>query len=245
MSSSRFWNRLLIYALTCGTGCAVVPVGQVEGQDDLQYERESMVEHQLASRDIVNDKVLKAMKEVPRHLFVPEVVKRLAYEDFPLPIGDGQTISQPYIVALMTQLAEPGPEDKVLEVGTGSGYQAAVLSRIVDEVFTIEIVPRLAEESGRLLARLGYDNVHVLCGDGYAGWPSEAPFDIVVITAAAPKVPEPLKAQLAEGGRIVMPLGEPDAVQQLVVYRMANGRLRSEHNIPVRFVPMVGQVQLP
>lgn len=211
--------------------------------DVYELKRQSMVERQLASRDIRDRRVLEAMRKVPRHLFVPEEVRRFAYEDFPLPIGYDQTISQPYIVALMTQAAEPRSGDRALEIGTGSGYQAAVLAELVREVFTIEIVPELCRRAAATLREIGYGNVHVRCGDGYAGWPEEAPFDVILITAAAPRVPQPLVDQLAEGGRLVAPVGKPGAIQELVVYRKKDGNLQKRRLIPVRFVPMTGRVR--
>lgn len=213
--------------------------GPIEGRE--QEARDSMVEQQLASRDIENRRVLEAMREVPRHFFVPAAMRALAYQDSPLPIGSGQTISQPYIVALMTQLADPSEDKKALEVGTGSGYQAAVLSRLVSEVYTIEIVPELVERSKRVLKELGYDNVFVRQGDGYQGWPEEAPFDIVLVTAAAPRIPQPLIEQLAEGGRLIMPVGQIDGVQVLTRLTRRNGKLEEERVLGVRFVPMTGE----
>lgn len=214
-------------------------------EDPWQSRREAMVASQLASRDIVHSGVLRAMREVPRHRFVPEEIRDWAYADSPLPIGLDQTISQPYIVALMTQAADPRPGDRALEIGTGSGYQAAVLSRLVERVYTIEIVEPLAERARRTLSELGYDNVEVRAGDGYAGWRETAPFQIILITAAAPRLPEPLVEQLAEGGRLVAPIGSPGEIQELVVYRKKGGRLDERRLIPVRFVPMTGRVQEP
>lgn len=211
---------------------------------DEQKARESMVAYQLAARDIADKRVLEAMTEVPRHLFVPESMRALAYQDSPLPIGLNQTISQPYIVALMTQLAEPKENDKALEVGTGSGYQAAVLSRLVESVYSIEIVAELAERAKSVLNGLGYANVVVQQGDGYKGWPEEAPFDIVLVTAAAKVIPEPLIEQLAEGGRLIMPVGETAGVQVLTRLTKKNGSIQKEEILGVRFVPMTGEVLL-
>ncbi|MGH9381208.1 MAG: protein-L-isoaspartate(D-aspartate) O-methyltransferase [Thermoanaerobaculia bacterium] len=205
-------------------------------------ERHRMVEEQIAGRGVQDANVLAALRQVPRHLFIPESVRDQAYEDYPLPIGEGQTISQPYIVALMTQLAELGPDDKVLEIGTGSGYQSAVLSRIVREVYTIEILEPLGRRAAGTLQRLGYDNVHVRIGDGYDGWPEEAPFDAILVTAAAPdRVPPPLEEQLKVGGRIVIPVGK--YFQDLVVLtKTPKGKVR-QSVIPVRFVPMTGEIE--
>ncbi len=205
--------------------------------------RREMVTTQLRSRDIWDRRVLEAMGKVPRHEFVPQTVKHLAYEDHPLPIGLGQTISQPYIVALMTQLADPREGARALEIGTGSGYQAAVLAELVDRVYTIEIVPELARRSAALLKRLGYENVFARAGDGYQGWPEAAPFDLILVTAAAGRVPEPLQEQLAEGGRLVIPVGDPGRVQKLLLLTKEEGRIRRQNVLAVRFVPMTGKIQ--
>ncbi len=200
-----------------------------------------MVREQLEGLGIRDPRVLAAMRTVPRHEFVPDDLRPFAYQDTPLAIGHGQTISQPYIVALMTQLAAVGPGAKVLEVGTGSGYQAAVLAEIVAQVYTIEIVAPLAERARADLARLGYANVHVRAGDGYLGWPEAAPFDAIIVTAAAPRIPEPLKAQLKDGGRLVIPVGEE--YQSLVVLTRTGSRFAEQTVLPVRFVPMTGKVR--
>lgn len=201
-----------------------------------------MVEEQIAGRGVEDAAVLDALRQVPRHLFIPESVRDQAYEDHPLPIGEGQTISQPYIVALMTQLADLGPDDKVLEIGTGSGYQAAVLSRLAREVYSIEILEPLGRRASETLRRLGYDNVNVRVGDGYGGWPEEAPFDAILVTAAAPdQPPPPLEEQLKVGGRMVIPVGK--YFQDLVVLtRTEKGKVRRSV-IPVRFVPMTGEIE--
>ncbi|RME67961.1 MAG: protein-L-isoaspartate(D-aspartate) O-methyltransferase [Verrucomicrobia bacterium] len=200
-----------------------------------------MVEHQIAARGIRDPRVLEAMRRVPRHAFVPPDVQNLAYEDHPLPIGHGQTISQPYIVALMTELAEVGPGSRVLEIGTGSGYQAAVLAEIGAEVYSIEIIPELGERAREVLRRLGYDRVQVRIGDGSVGWPEEAPFDAIIVTAAPVHIPEPLREQLKVGGRLVIPVGS--IMQELrVVVREADG-WRERAVIPVRFVPMTGRAR--
>ncbi len=184
-------------------------------------------------------KVLRAMREVPRHLLVPEEVRARAYENVPLPIGYEQTISQPYIVALMTDLLDVEPGDKVLEVGTGSGYQAAVLSKLVGEVHTIEIVEPLAARAKRQLAELGYSNVTVRSGDGYAGWPEGAPFDRIIVTAGADHVPKPLIEQLRPGGRIVIPVGKSwNTLDLMVVEKDRRGRLKTRRVLPVAFVPL-------
>jgi len=199
-----------------------------------------MVREQLAARDIADPRVLRAMEAVPRHAFVPEELRDRAYADGPLPIGHGQTISQPYIVALMTQVAEVEPGRKVLEVGTGSGYQAAVLAELGARVFTIEIVEGLARTAADRLRRLAYEEVHVRHGDGYRGWPSEAPFDAIVVTAAPDEIPDALVDQLAPGGRMVVPVGPRFGIQHLtVVEKSEDGRTTERSLLPVRFVPMV------
>jgi len=183
------------------------------------------------------------MAKVPRHLFVPEAVRAEAYEDHPLPIGYGQTISQPYIVAYMTELLEPRPADKALEVGTGSGYQAAVLGELVKEVYTIEIVEPLGLRARETLRNLGYTNVHVRIGDGYKGWPEAAPFDCIIVTCAPDHVPPPLIEQLREGGRMVIPVGGFLGGQQLVLLKKEGGELIRKATLPVVFVPMTGEAQ--
>ena len=203
--------------------------------------RERMVLEQIASRGIRDARVLAAMRSVPRHEFVPRAYRDEAYDDHPLPIEAEQTISQPYIVALMSELAGVSPGERVLEVGTGSGYQAAVLAAMGAEVYSIEIVEELARTAATRLKRLGYARVEVRYGDGYAGWPEHAPFDAIVVTAAPPKIPEPLKQQLAVGGRLVVPVG--DAYQELVVVTRTASGLEERKSIPVRFVPMTGKAQ--
>ena len=202
-------------------------------------ERRNMVDQQIVKRGIRTTQVVEAMRNVKRHVFVPERYRHLAYSDRPLPIGHQQTISQPYIVALMTELAEVRSGDRVLEVGTGSGYQAAVLAELAESVFTVEIVEELAKTARNRLHKLGYDNVHVRMGDGFRGWPEHAPFDAILVTAAPPEIPGPLKEQLAPGGRLVIPVGE--GWQELkVVEKTADGPLKKRTVIPVQFVPMTG-----
>jgi protein-L-isoaspartate(D-aspartate) O-methyltransferase len=201
-------------------------------------DRNSMINTQLRSRGIFNEKVLAAMARIPREAFVPGNLRARAYEDGPLPIGYGQTISQPYIVALMTELLEPAPNHRVLEIGTGSGYQAAVLSGLVDEVYSIEIVEPLAERAVKTLADLGMTNVHVRAGDGYAGWPEKAPFDSIIVTCAPDHVPQPLVDQLKEGGRMVIPVGSRFGVQKLIRLTKVGGKVRQEEVLEVRFVPL-------
>jgi protein-L-isoaspartate(D-aspartate) O-methyltransferase len=207
--------------------------------DPFAAERQLMVTRQLQGRDITDLRVLAAMGKVPRHRFVPDDLASQAYDDYPLPIGLAQTISQPYIVALMTQWAEVKAGDKVLEVGTGSGYQAAVLAELTNRVFSIELLPQLAQAAQTRLRDLGYVRVQVRCGDGYQGWPEEAPFDAILVTATAPEVPKALKEQLKEGGRLVIPVGPPGQPQELLLLRKVKGELREEKRLPVLFVPLV------
>ena len=204
-------------------------------------ERTAMVERQLVGRDIRDQRVLDAIRRVPRHLFVPENRRRAAYADQPLPIGLRQTISQPYIVAYMTQALKLHRHDRVLEIGTGSGYQAAILAELVREVFTIEIIPELGQRSRKLLTDLGYQNIHVRVGDGYQGWPDKAPFDAIIVTAAPPKLPQPLLAQLKIGGRMIIPIG--NARQELVFIRRTEKGYERNTMLPVVFVPMTGEAQ--
>ncbi|HKV08622.1 MAG TPA: protein-L-isoaspartate(D-aspartate) O-methyltransferase [Thermoanaerobaculia bacterium] len=230
-SRRRAAATLLLTLLTVGVAA-----------DDFAAERRRMVEEQIRRRALRDPKVLAAMEQVPRHRFVPDNLRAQAYADHPLPIGYKQTISQPYIVALMTSLLLLKKGDRVLEIGTGSGYQAAVLSRIAGDVYTIEIVSPLADRARRTLKDLGYDNVHVRTGDGYKGWPDRAPFDAILVTAAPPIVPEPLLVQLKVGGRLVLPVG--DYFQNLTVYtKRPDGSFEKENVLPVRFVPMTGEVQ--
>ena len=203
--------------------------------------RKDMVNNQIKGRGISDERLIDAMLEVERHRFVPKTLERLAYCDHPLPIDEDQTISQPYIVALMTDELDLKTTDRVLEIGTGSGYQAAILSLLVKDVYTIEIIGSLADSAAQRLASLGYENVHVRHGDGFLGWPEEAPFDAIIITCAPPELPEPLVVQLAEGGRLIVPLG--DDFQMLTLYRKVAGVLEEKQIIPVRFVPMKGLIE--
>jgi protein-L-isoaspartate(D-aspartate) O-methyltransferase len=204
---------------------------------DFDAEREAMVREQIEARGVRDPRVLEAMRTVPRHRFVPEAHRARAYEDGPLPIGAGQTISQPYVVAAMTELLHPEPGDRVLEIGTGSGYQAAVLARLVAQVYSIEIVPELADRARATLAELGVANVEVITGDGYKGLPERAPFDGILLTAAPREVPQPLIDQLAAGGILVAPVGGFD--QDLVVLERTPTGIERRRIFPVRFVPMV------
>jgi protein-L-isoaspartate(D-aspartate) O-methyltransferase len=206
-------------------------------KDNFAVARERMVKEQIISRGISDPATLRAMARVERHLFVPDEQLSLAYDDMPLPIGHGQTISQPYIVAYMTEIVRPDPQKKVLEIGTGSGYQAAVMAEIAKEVYTIEIIPELAKESRERLEKMGYGNIYCRFGDGYKGWPEHAPFDIIIVTAAAESIPEPLISQLAENGRLVIPVGPPYAVQELILVEKRNGKTVKKRLTFVRFVP--------
>lgn len=201
-----------------------------------QRERDEMVRTQIQERGISDQPTLQAMRRVERHRLVPLNQRQFAYSDRPLPIGFGQTISQPYIVAFMTEKIEPKKGQKVLEIGTGSGYQAAVLAEIVDEVFTIEIVRELGFQAKKDLAELGYRNINVKIGDGYNGWEEHAPFDAIVVTAAAEYIPPPLIAQLKEGGKMIIPVGSPFLTQQLVMVEKNQGKIRTRNLLPVRFV---------
>jgi len=216
---------------------------QPELDDSLATARRTMIDRDLRGRGIKDPRVLSAMEAVPRHLFVPESLRQLAYEDRPLPIGEDQTISQPYVVAYMSELLELRGDEKVLEIGTGSGYQTAVLARLAAEVYSIEIIPSLSESAKSLIEQLGLRNVYLKVGDGFFGWEEKAPFDAILLTAAAPKVPEPLWRQLREGGRIIMPLGEPRQTQRLVRVRKVAGKEVVEELKDVLFVPLTGSIQ--
>ena len=221
-----------------GRGTAA-PAPATAGTDHYTLARQRMVAEQLAKpgRDITNARVVAVMGTVPRHEFVPERLRPDAYNDQPLPIGYGQTISQPYVVAFMTERLEPKPTDRVLEIGTGSGYQAAVLAGLVAEVYTIEIISDLAQRAAADLKRLGCTNVHTRSGDGYQGWPEAAPFDSIIVTCAPEQVPQPLIDQLKDGGRIIIPVG-PAWKQELVLLRKRGGKLEQQAVMPVSFVPM-------
>jgi protein-L-isoaspartate(D-aspartate) O-methyltransferase len=212
----------------------------LHAQDQYAAQREKMVHDQIEARGIRNDAVLKAMRSIPRHLFMPVNVRSAAYEDRPVPIGYGQTISQPYIVAFMTDMLRVGKEHKVLEIGTGSGYQAAILSVLAKEVYTIEIVPELARSASQTLQQSGYKNVFVRGGDGYQGWPENAPFDRIILTAAPPEIPQQLVMQLKAGGKLVAPVGAVASVQEIVILdKDSDGKISTRSVLPVRFVPMV------
>lgn len=226
----------VVAALTVG-----IVATQSGASDSRQPERERMVEEQIAARGVSDPRVLQALRDVARHEFVPEAARQAAYADRPLPIGYRQTISQPYIVAVMSELIDLDATERVLEIGTGSGYQAAILSRLALEVYTIEIVPELAERATADLARLGYTNVRVKAGDGYRGWPEHAPFDAIIVTAAPDHVPQPLVEQLAVGGRMIIPVGR--GFQRLELLRRTETGVERERVFDVRFVPMTGEAQ--
>ncbi len=214
------------------------------GKEDVYTrERKAMVRNQLASRDITDKKILEAMGEVPRHLFVSSELRGQAYEDHPLPIGEGQTISQPYIVALMTQHLDLKPGEKVLEIGTGSGYQAAVLAQLADKVYSIEIRENLAKRAAETLRSLNYTQVQVKWDDGYFGWEENAPFDAIIVTCAANHVPPPLLKQLREGGRLIIPLGSTLYFQTLTLVTKIKDKPQVRHISEVVFVPMVGEIE--
>jgi protein-L-isoaspartate(D-aspartate) O-methyltransferase len=228
---------LLIVPLAAAMACVGTASEQSQRSADQAAARLRMIDTQLRGRDIRNPAVLEAMQRVPRHEFVPEPLRHRAYEDGPLPIGDGQTISQPYIVAYMTQAIEPAKTDRVLEIGTGSGYQAAVLAELVAEVYTIEIVPALAASARTALTRLGYKNIRMREGDGYAGWPDAAPFDKVVVTAAPDRIPQTLVDQLKVGGIMAVPVGRE--FQMMTVVRKTETGTVTKETLEVRFVPMI------
>jgi protein-L-isoaspartate(D-aspartate) O-methyltransferase len=231
-----------LLAVSCGDGKPAASSVTPTTRENEAERRARMVETQIVARGVRDPRVLAVMREVPRHLFVPEGESAHAYEDHPLPIGWNQTISQPYIVALMTELAEISSEEKVLEIGTGSGYQSAVLARLAREVYSIEIVPGLAQESADRLKKMGYTNATVREGDGYRGWPEHAPFDAIIVTAAPDRIPQPLLDQLAPGGRMVIPVGK--FFQELkVLSKDKSGRISEKDILPVRFVPMTGEIE--
>ena len=230
--------QYLLFAAIATTGCSQ----QTPTAADFAAQRQRMVEQQLKPRGIKDERVLAAMAKVPREEFVPQNVRAEAYEDGPLPIGYDQTISQPYIVAFMTGQLRPKPGDRVLEIGSGSGYQAAILAELAADIYTIEIIEPIAKTAEATLQRLGYKNVHIKIGDGYEGWPKEAPFDSVIVTCAPEKVPQPLVDQLKDGGRMVIPVGERFA-QQLYLLEKKSGQLKESVTLPVRFVPMLRSKQ--
>jgi protein-L-isoaspartate(D-aspartate) O-methyltransferase len=230
-------------ALVLATGISLAGLWAQDEDAVNARKRQAMVELQLRSRDITDQKLLKAMGEVPRHLFIDSRLQGEAYEDYPLPIDKGQTISQPYIVALMTQCLELKGGEKVLEVGTGSGYQAAILDQMGARVYSIEIHDALAKKAAAILKILGYDRVEVKSGDGYFGWPEAAPFDAIIVTCAPDRIPDPLFKQLKEGGRLIIPVGETGGAQTLTLVRKIQGKAKTEQISLVRFVPMTGAIK--
>ena len=249
---SLLFIRLFFFFLLLSPGCvADKPLDSEGGQkpksdlattpseDQFTKQRLRMVERQIRARGIRDQAVLEALRKTPRHRFVPETYRHLSYEDHPLPIGQNQTISQPFIVAYMTEAAEISPQDKVLEIGTGSGYQAAILGEIAREVYTIEIIPELAERARQTLGELGYKNVQVKAGNGYLGWPEHAPFDAIIVTAAPDEIPKALVEQLAVNGKMVIPVGVGD--QEMVIITKTKDGVVEKRTMPVRFVPMTGK----
>jgi protein-L-isoaspartate(D-aspartate) O-methyltransferase len=234
----RIVAQYLLFAAMAATGCGQ----QAPTAADFAVQRERMIQQQLKARGIKDERVLAAMAKVPREQFIAVDARASAYEDGPLPIGYDQTISQPYVVAFMTEQLRPKRSDRVLEIGSGSGYQAAILGELVAEIYTIEIVEPLAKSAEATLQRLGYNNVHTKVGDGYKGWPEEAPFDAIIVTCAPEKVPQPLVDQLKDGGRMVIPVGERFA-QQLYLLEKKNGQLKESATLPVRFVPMLREAK--
>ncbi len=236
---SRFCQILLIVLLLVNTDLVKNMEGEgvVNSNPDYEQARRNMVEYQIKARGIKDKRVLSAMLKVPRHLFVPEEMKDMAYRDEPLPIGYGQTISQPYIVAYMTEALKLRPEDKVLEIGTGSGYQTAILAELVRDVYTIEIIPELSERAQETLKNLGYTNIEFLIGDGSKGWPEKAPFDAILVSAAPAEVPPALVEQLQINGRLVIPVGTDS--QELVLIKKTKKGLEKTRLIGVRFVPLI------
>ncbi|HEX4697543.1 MAG TPA: protein-L-isoaspartate(D-aspartate) O-methyltransferase [Candidatus Udaeobacter sp.] len=233
----KVWQGLIVVAIAA-VGCGQRP----PAASDFALQRQRMVQQQLVARGIKDGRVLAAIEKVRREEFIPPESRSDSYEDGPLPIGYGQTISQPYIVAFMTEQLRPNPADRVLEIGTGSGYQAAVLAGLVADVYSIEIIEPLAKAAEATLQRLGCDNVHVKLGDGYKGWPEKAPFDAIIVTCAPDKVPQALIDQLKEGGRMIIPVGERFA-QELYLLEKKNGQVKQSVTLPVRFVPMAREPQ--
>ena len=236
-------NSILV-SLFCLSVCMTAPPHPLPAEQDPYADaRARMVRIDLKGRDITDERVLSVMGRVKRHLFIDKALWEGAYNDYPLPIGEGQTISQPYIVALMTQSLKLKPTDKVLEIGTGSGYQAAVLGELVDQVYSIEIDEKLAKKAALMLKELGYRKVQVKQGDGYFGWPEYAPFDAIMVTCAPERIPEPLIKQLKEGGRLIIPVGSTSLYQTLTLLTKVKGEVQVKHISGVRFVPMTGEAE--
>lgn len=240
MTTRAIYYLTVVWMLCAGCDMSNKNVSDKTTPSSYSAERNRMVAYQIRARGIDDKKIIDAFLKVERHRFVPKRYIRNAYEDRPLPIGEDQTISQPYIVAFMTHALKLSRTDKVLEIGTGSGYQAAILGELCDHVFTIEVIPSLGRKAEALLKELGYENVNVKIGDGYQGWDEHAPYDAIIVTCAPTHVPEPLKKQLNEGGRMIIPVGKAYQ-QELVLLRKRGGRLKQEKVLPVRFVPMVDE----
>ena len=241
--SAARWRLVLlcVFGICAGTASSADGYLELRAQMIEEIEQDTRETAIYIDKDALDERVMQAMSEVPRHEFVPEAVRSAAYQNRPLPIGHGQTISQPYVVALMTDLLRPAPEHRVLELGTGSGYQAAILSPLVSHVYTIEIIEELGEQAAQRFKRLGYTNISSRIADGYYGWETEAPFDSIVVTAAADQIPPPLIAQLKAGGRMVIPVGGRFQVQQLMLIEKTEaGKLTTRQILPVRFVPLTG-----
>jgi protein-L-isoaspartate(D-aspartate) O-methyltransferase len=234
-SVERFFVLLAVLLPAC-------PAAKSPQPGDLTAQRQTMVEQQIEARGISDPATLAALRTVPRHEFLPMRLRSEAYADYPLPIGHGQTISQPFIVAFMTEAIRPQPGERILEIGAGSGYQAAILAQMGAEVYTIEIVEPLAEMARQTLERLGYKNAHVKHGDGFRGWPEHAPFDAIIVTCAPDKIPAPLVEQLRDGGRMIIPVGS-GMNQELVLLRKKGDKIEKQSVLPVRFVPMTGEAQ--
>ena len=238
MSSKKTRRHHSSFLLALGAILVISMTKPLLADEPITWQGEHMVADQIESRGILNRDVLRVMRMTPRHLFVPPNVRSMAYEDHPVPIGYGATISQPYIVALMTELLAPSKKHRILEIGTGSGYQAAILGQLAREVYSIEIVPELASAAAQTLRDLCYNNITVRQGDGYKGWPERAPFDAIILTAAPPEVPEALISQLAKGGRLVAPVGSLWMQELIVIDKSAGGAIRRRSVCPVSFVPM-------
>jgi protein-L-isoaspartate(D-aspartate) O-methyltransferase len=236
-------EQTIVEEQTVAEGQTVAEEERIDERDRFLRDRRFMVERHLGGRDVVDKRVLEVMGRIPRERFVPKQLEGMAYADRPLPIGSGQTISQPYIVALMTQLAKPTSDSIALDVGTGSGYQAAVLAELCKKVYSIEIVEELSQEAKTRLDNLGYKNVVTRIGDGYRGWPEHAPFDLIIVAAAPDHIPKPLVEQLAPGGRLVIPVGRMFAQDLIVVEKQADGKVRESTVAPVAFVPMTGEAR--
>ena len=232
-------GKLNFHLLFFAAAILCMPAGYACDMEDFDRARARMVKEQIVSRGIKDPRVIKAMETVPRHFFVPPATRHFSYGDYPVSIGEGQTISQPYIVAYMTEALELSADDRVLEIGTGSGYQAAILAELAKEVYSIEIIEMFGKRADIVLGELGYKNIHIMIGDGHKGWPDKAPFDAIIVTCAADDIPQALVSQLKDGGRMIIPVGRRDGVQQLVKLTKAGDSIKTRKVMDVRFVPMV------